>query len=33
MESASVVNLVDEAGKISGHILEGFAATACDKAG
>src|ERR1700686_2860731 len=25
MESASVVNLVDEAGKISCHILEGFA--------
>jgi hypothetical protein len=24
MESASVVNLVDEAGKIHGHILEGF---------
>src|ERR1700688_4356064 len=24
MESASVVNLVDEAGKISCHILEGF---------
>src|SRR5271170_7005749 len=24
MESTSVVNLVDEAGKISGHILEGF---------